>query len=59
MERREENCLNKVRYESKEEALRGYKGYLYMMQRNRGHRVNKQTGIVNALTDASTARDGI
>jgi len=41
MDRREESCLNKVRYESKEDALRAYKGYITMMHRNRGHRVNK------------------
>jgi len=46
MNRQEEVCLNKVRYESKDKALNSYKGYRYNMQRSRGRRVkydkNKQ-----------------
>ena len=36
-----ERCLNKVRFESKEDALRSYNGYKSSMQRNRGRIVNK------------------
>ena len=41
MDKKEEVCLNKVRYESKEDALRSYNGYRINMQYNRGHRVKK------------------
>jgi len=36
-----EVCLNKVRYETKEQAARAYNSYCRNMQRNRGRRVNK------------------
>ena len=41
MDRKEEACLNKVKYQSKEEAIRSYKGYQMRMQRSRGRRVKK------------------
>ena len=41
MDRRDESCLNEVRYDSREDALRSYKGYRIRIQRNRGRRVNK------------------
>jgi len=42
MDRKEEVCLNKVRYESKEKAMNSYNNYRFNMQRNRGRRVKKE-----------------
>ena len=39
----EEKCLNKVRYDTKEKAIMAYQKYTYLagMKRSRGRRVNK------------------
>jgi len=42
MDKREEACLNKVKYESKDEAMRSYNAYLFNMQRNRGRIVKRE-----------------
>jgi len=42
MDKKEEICLNKVRYVTKEEAMTSYNAYRFFSQRNRGRRVKKE-----------------